>query len=240
MGQSGEAFAPAQVEESCVAAVGRNKAMLGVGAVVLAAGTLVAFLVGSRPERVTGDTPQERIQSICRLADERPRGAADAIAAAVNDPDAQVRRAAVMALGQFTRPKDRAAIDAAAGNADRAIGAAGARALGRYADAPAIDRLITMLRADASAEVRIESARALAATRQRRALEAVVDAMKRSELPAVQRAAFVALLRLQHCDCNNVPDPSNRAAWEQACEQVRIMTLVPKPPRDASAKGATP
>jgi len=57
-----------------------KKWLIAVGAVIVAAG-VVSILIGMFGRaRIGGATPDERITSLCRLADAKPFGAGDALA----------------------------------------------------------------------------------------------------------------------------------------------------------------
>ena len=75
--------------------------MIRYGALLLVAMLLTTILVvRATGDRVTGDSAEDRIESIGRLAAKGSNRCAEAIAgAAVEDPEASVREVAVLALG---------------------------------------------------------------------------------------------------------------------------------------------
>lgn len=106
--------------------------------VLLAAGAVMAM---TGRAKLVGDTPAERIDCICTLADKQPWGAGDVIAAAATEePDQQVRRAAVVALGKF-RPDYREVVEAATRDSAAEVRAAAVGTLGLWADTEAAKRL---------------------------------------------------------------------------------------------------
>ncbi|MHC4718046.1 MAG: HEAT repeat domain-containing protein, partial [Planctomycetota bacterium] len=125
----------------------------------VAAGVIALAAVGvfalNGPD-VDGRTPQERIDQIARLADRKPLGAADAIArAAVEDPDATVRQAALVALGRFVDRDHRPAVDAATKDPDPRARSGAAVTLGRYGDDRAADALGRLASEDPDQQVRL-------------------------------------------------------------------------------------
>jgi len=139
---------------------------------------------------VTGRTSQERIDSICKLADEKPRGAGDAIAAAaVGESDPAVRKAAFLALGRFAGDKHRQVVEAGTRDADAAVRASAAATLGLYDDDAAACRLGELLTGDPDEAVRMGALTGLGHIRGLRATALVVRAIEGDDrLPVRLRA----------------------------------------------------
>lgn len=134
----------------------KKAGVIGLVLVVIAVG-LVAFF--SRGAEISGDDPAQRIESIVRLANERPRGAADVVAeAAAADPEPSVRQAAVVALGGFAREEDRPVIEAATRDADPGVRRTAVRVLAAtYKDASAVEQVAEMAEQDDDAPSRDEA-----------------------------------------------------------------------------------
>ncbi|KKL04735.1 hypothetical protein LCGC14_2613070, partial [marine sediment metagenome] len=134
-----------------------RKSMIYTGvAVVVAAGLIVLGMqVFGRAEKVEGATSSERIESIWRLADQKPRGAADAIATvAADDADASVRQAALVALGRFCHPRHRALIETSLTDRNPLVRAGAAGTMGRYDDDKAVGVLGALAATDKEEKVR--------------------------------------------------------------------------------------
>jgi hypothetical protein len=125
------------------------------GAAVAAAVAIIAAALLRQP-RIEGATPQDRVTSICLLADEQPFGAGDVVAeAAAGEPDPSVRQAALVALARFADPRHRRTVEKAADDPSAMIRAAAATTLGVYQDEAAADRLGRMATADPEVRVRL-------------------------------------------------------------------------------------
>ena len=150
---------------------------IGLLLVVIAVG-IVAFFSGGAD--ISGERPEQRIESIVRLANERPRGAADVLAeTAVNDPDASVRRAAVASLGRFGREEDRAVIESATRDEDPGVRRTAVRLLAAtYEDESAIDIAAEMAAADTDPQTRGAAADVLADSDEAYAIVHLVRAME--------------------------------------------------------------
>ncbi len=219
----------------------RSYLVFGLAALaIVCVASLLLYFWGGPKATVTGSTPEERAQSICNLADQPPRGAADAIVAAAGDADPTVRRVAVTALARFTRPQDRPVVEAALKDREPVVRAAAAQTLSRYADAPAEATLRGVLADDPSDKARIEAARALAAIASPSAIVALVEAMERNSSPDVRMAAFRALIQLENLGYINPPDPRNSAAWERLTRQVRLLKPVAAALKSTGQRGGTP
>ncbi|MHC4985575.1 MAG: HEAT repeat domain-containing protein [Planctomycetota bacterium] len=176
---------------------------IGLLLVVIAVGVVAFFSSGAK---ITGEGPDQRIESIVRLANERPRGAADALAeAAVSDPVPSVRRAAVAALGGFAREEDRAVIESATQDSDPGVRQTAVRLLATtYEDESTIDRVAEMADSDADPQARqaavdvlADSDEAYAIVRLIQAMEAAPLESRRSLLTAVRQRFGI----LQDVDC---------------------------------------
>ena len=196
---------------------------VAVGVVVAAA--LVAAAV-SRGQ-VAGDTPAEQIASICRLADERPWGAADAIAAAAGGKaNPSVRKAALIALGRFTRARDRGIVDSATTDAAAEVRAGAALTLGVYGDGAAADRLGKLLATDPDEQVRLAAVTGVGRVGGDKAIVLLAEAMENNDNAKVQSRAMVVLLRQLKLRHPNPPDPGDKARWGALVRKIRGMSPI--------------
>lgn len=191
-------------------------------AVTVAAAGVVAFLLRPEKAKVEGATAQERIASICSLADSQPRGAAEAIArAAANDPDPAVRRAALLALERFLTAKYRPLVEAALSDADAGVRAAAATALGRFGDQAAADRLHELAVKDASPAVRLAAVAGLGENRSAKATVHLVQVMENCRDPKVQMRAREALARKYRLLPGYSVHPNNVVWWRNEVELIK-------------------
>jgi HEAT repeat protein len=194
--------------------------MLLLGACLLIGG-VTAGLAWSRA-KVTGGTPAERIAAICRLADEQPAGAREAIiVAAQSDPDATVRQAAFGALGRFLGPDIRPLVESGTASPDAPVRAGAARTLGLYGDAAAARRLGQMLSDDPDAGARLAATRALAGVKPAAAMAALVKCVEFDADPAVRREAALAIYAKMQIRLYEVPDPTDKRKWAGLVGQVK-------------------
>ncbi len=199
----------------------RAKLFAGLGVVA----AVLAVILGAtafRPACVKGRTTQERIGSICRLADDRPRGAGEAIvAAARKDADPAVRRAAMIALGRFIEPKYRRVVVAGTVDDSAPVRAGAALTLGRYADEAAVRRLGRLMNSDEDEQVRLAAATGLGRARGRRSVGLLVLAVETSDSPRVRLQALRALEKRYNIVFSKLPGPQDRAGWETVVRTVR-------------------
>ena len=207
------------------AAAGRVAPIALLGVCVVVAGVLVWTLAFGRA-KVEGDTPQERMASICRLADEQPWGAGDAIAGAASDADAGVRQCVQVALSSFAGDAAyRSAVEAGLGDAEPMVRAAAATTLGLYADAAAVDRLGEMLSGDPSELARLGAVRGLDRTKRARATWLLAVAMKADKSPVVQCQAIETLMNQLGLQFDIVLDPRDPAGLLKA---IRTLEMIPR------------
>lgn len=209
----------------------RKRTYLAVagGAAVLVALTVVASLAGRA--QVTGDTPAERIASIGLLADTEAWGAAAAIAgAASDDQDADVRRAAVIALRKFA-PDQRETVLAATSDPSPRVRAAAAATLGRLADGPAARRLGEMINDDEEdSAVRAAAVAGLSGNDSPEATVLLVSAVESHAVADVRAHAMAVLVRkFGLVRVKPIPEvidkfrAADRAEWLDLVETVKMM-----------------
>ncbi len=193
---------------------------LGAAALVVLVGLALLVVLLPWRAKVKGATPAERIACICRLADGHRWGAVDAIAAAAaEDPDASVRRAAVLCLGKFHRPTDRNVVEACTRDAAPRVREAAAMTLARYADPRAADRLAEMARDDDSEPVCLAAAVALDLQGGPAALVALVDLMEKSHQVPVREQAGKLLVK--KFGVIVTPNPNDSREWLNLIEMIR-------------------
>jgi len=206
----------------------KGAVIYGALAVGLVAVIVATFTLGRA--KVTGGTPEQRVACIARLADEKPWGAADAIAAAAaDDPDPAVRQAALVVLGRFIDPKYRPLIEAATEDPSPAVRAGAAGTLGLYSDDAAAERLGTMAAQAPEEQVRLAAIQGLGRLRRRRSVLHLVRIIEDEGRSAVvRRRALDALGRHLGARFRNVPDPADAVAWRRLMRRVRRFPAVRK------------
>jgi len=171
-----------------------KRRLIAVGAVVGAAGVALILIGMFGRARIGGATPDERITSICRLADTKPFGTGDALAeAAVNESDVRVRQAALIGLGRFVQPKYRAAVEQCTQDASAPVRSAAAITLGLYDDEAAAARLGEVVRGDPAAEVRLGAVMGLGLCAAPETLAWLTEATEKDDAPDVQYQAIKEL-----------------------------------------------
>jgi len=172
---------------------GKRRLIVVVAAVVAAGATFILIGAFGRA-RIGGATPDERITSICRLADTKPFGAGDVLAeAAVREPDVRVRQAALIGLGRFVEPKYRATVEQSTQDASAPVRRAAAITLGLYDDGAAAARLGEVVRGDPAAEVRLGAVKGLGLCAASETLAWLMEAAEKDDAPDVQLQAIKEL-----------------------------------------------
>lgn len=195
--------------------------MTGIALAAMAAAILATGLLWSGNAKVEGATPKERIASICGLADNQARGAADAIAiAAADDPDPMVRRAALFTLERFAAPKYRPVVESALSDPDERVRASAAATLGRYGDEAAADRLQELGAKDPSEVVRLAVVDGLEKNAAAKAIVHLVRAMENSEDLNVRLRALHALARRCDLPLRSIM-PNDTKWWRNDVEMIK-------------------
>ena len=177
-----------------------------------------------------------RAGAICRLADERPEGAAAAIAAAAGDKDALVRRVAMAALGKIGAGEHRGMIEAGVRDIDPTVRAAAAASLGRLADDDAVARLEDILTGEADEQVRAAAVTGLARAGLDRAIVLMVEAAGKDKSHKVKLQAMAALSDRYGIRFHDPPSPADTGAWALAMSKIRKIPGVRKAYGDPSAR----
>lgn len=207
----------------------RRLVVLLAAAGVLGVATIALRLANSAD--LTGGTPAERAASIGRLADEQPWGASSVIAAAAaNEADQEVRRAAVIALRKFAADR-RKTVEASTRDRSARVRAAAACTLGKLTDKAATRRLGEMLNdSDEDDSVRAAAASALAGNKTPQATVLLVRAMEshpKAEVRDYATAALIhnsGLLRIK-ANPRAVAEyrKKNRAEWADLVETIKMI-----------------
>jgi len=196
----------------------RNLVWIGV---IVAAAAIVGGSIAwnARAGDVSGDTPGQRVSSILKVAGEDKAGAADSLARAVTDPNADVRRAAIVCLSRYRRPEDRPLVETALEDETPAVRQAAAKALVvAYDDQEVIDQLAQMLADDDEVNARI-GAMMLGKSRQAAAVVPLVRALDAPPSPHAAALAMEALDRRYKIglDLANVDDET----WAEYIEVMK-------------------
>ncbi len=209
----------------------RRKPAAIVVLIVAGAATAALFAAGywmSRA-RIEGDSPRERIASICRIAADRPPRAGAALArAAVEETDAEVRRAAAVALGQFLCPECRSAVERAASDASARVRQAGAETLSLYRDGRAADVLVKLAGSDGDVGVRLAALRGLGRCDDPRSFVVLLDVAERGDTMEMQRQAMRALAGKVGARLDGRRDPRNPPGWRDLLQRFRRIEVVRK------------
>ena len=179
----------------------------GAGVVIV----LVIWGLSGDDVKIAGD-PTVKIPTINKLLDERPSGAVEAIAAAVQDPSPRVRERAVSALVRLRARPD--LVRAAIGDSDQYVRIAGIEGFGEMGGPEAIP-VLTKIIDDEKIDV---SERIAGVTGLRRAgtTEATDQLAKAMDVPdpEVARAAMRFLTSMHGMKWwNSPPDPANKEEW---------------------------
>lgn len=196
------------------------------GALVVACA--IGVFVGARSlrkARVAGDTPEDRIASVIELANDRPRGAAESLAdAARNDPDASVRRVALVCLNRFQRQDDRGAVIAATHDDDPRVRQAASRALMAYADEETVRRLTVICCDDPDQRVRNAAFTALSVNASPHAIVTLVHMMEHADTRELRLAAAEAMI--DKFNMGSDPNPDDRLEWEELVQAMKSDSIV--------------
>ena len=219
----------------------RRRWWLILGGILVGGGLLLLAGQGLSRARVTGDTPRQRIESICRIADSKPWGAIDAIArAAAEDPDAGVRAVAVTVLAKFGPGEKRETVMQATRDEAPAVRAAAAQTLAMFRDELAIRRLAEMAGAEAQPEVRLAAVDALrdcATVEAGQALFALMD----STDAKVRVKAFESLMNLLNTHWEQGQDPWPLPQWKRLHSRLMAkMNVAPPEAHDGKVVNLVP
>lgn len=223
-------------------AAGRFSLLHCAGLVGGAAVIVIAFCVirGRGPAKIEGDTPGERIASINRLAEDRPDGTADAIAAAATaEPHALVRQAALMALDKMGDVRHRSAFEAGTRDVAPWAREVATKALGRFGDDDSVRRLGELLAKDPAGGVRVAAARALGRIATPPAVTMLAESIEKNHHRPVRYEALAALEVLLERHGPDAKAPWEPARWNRLKAEVdRLRPLAKIGPVSTTQRGS--
>lgn len=205
-------------------AFSRVKWVAALGLMVVLAAVAGWIHVGG-PAVVTGETADERITSICRIADEKPWGAPDAIAGAAAHPEPSVRIAAQVALGRFVDQDYRQTVEAGLEDSDAGVRSAAAATLGYYADEASADRLNKIVTDDPHQKARLGAVVGLARNTAPKAVIYLLETAEHGTDAEVQYQAIKELYRrfgMRYIG----PRPDDPATWKDLIEWLKSFRQV--------------
>jgi HEAT repeat protein/beta-lactamase regulating signal transducer with metallopeptidase domain len=138
------------------------------------------------------DVSAVRVMAAYALGEIEDARGVEPLAAAINDPDYEVRLAVIRALGEIESPAAIDALSSALGDSDVEIREAAVYALGEIEDSRAVPALANLLVSDGEASVRVKAAWALGEIEHGSAVDALATALSDQDVE-VRRMAVWAL-----------------------------------------------
>ena len=188
-------------------------------AVLVCAGAVTIALLAARSAEVTGETPEERVASVCRIARNRPPGARRALARAAADGNPAVRRAAMAGLSHVLEAEDRAVFEKGTRDPDGRVRAIAADTLGLFRDGAAADVLVKLIESDPSEEVRAAAVRGLARCDDPRSIVVLLETADKDNSGNIKLVAMKGLLRKFAGRKADRRDPSDEAGWRDLIQR---------------------
>jgi len=190
-------------------------AVVVVFVAVAAASLLASFGCSAK---VSGKTATDRKAAVCSITDERPAGAVEALVrTAGEDKEADVRQAAVVALGRFDSPDARQAVERALADPSPKVRTAAAGTLGLFGDPAAADKLGALAASQATLAERKASVLGLARCESERSIVWLLETAEHTEDDSVKLAALRGLFKklgMRYVGAG----PSNQAQWLDSVE----------------------
>jgi len=178
-----------------------------------------------RRAKVTGDTAEQRIASVIRIADDRPRGYAQALArAALGDPDAQVRSTALACLNGNRIPDVRSAVMEASRDDDPQVRKSACISLMACDDEATVKRLAEICHEDTDADVRDAAFVALAANESPHATVALMAMMEGGDTSEMRLAAAWGMI--DKANMSLEPTPKDSHKWGDMIEGLKLSSGV--------------
>jgi hypothetical protein len=204
----------------------RRRGQWLLGVLVIACVVAVAAATWRfRRVKVTGDTAEQRIASVIKIADDRPRGYAEALAdTARNDPDAGVRSTALACLNGNWIPDVRSAVVEATRDDDPQVRKSACISLMAYDDEATVQRLTTICHEETNEDVRQAAVLALAANENPYAAVALMTMVEQGETPELRRAAAKAMIDKVNIAVTELPE--DQLAWDNMLESFRMSLVV--------------
>jgi len=196
----------------------------------------VVALIPAKAE-VVGETEAEAVKSVIRIADDLPRGAAEALTKAVlEDPRPTVRRAAVVGLNRLKRPEHRPVVEKALADEDPTVRAAAAKTLVFcHDDEDTVGRLVAVCLTEADPKVLKAATLALATSNDPLAVVALVQMLDKTDKKQLQQLAAETIkwkLKMRVA----IPETIGSDAWQRVVTSMKFSDIV----RNAFAETGTP
>ena len=201
---------------------GHRRSWKGPGvlvATVLCAAVVAIALYATTGAEVSGETPEDRVASIHRLAADRPHGAAEAIATAVDDRSPEVRRAAMASLTHFANADNRSVIEKGTSDPDGGVRAISADAMGLFHDAAAANTLIKLLQTDPNEQVHLSALRGLARCADPRSAAVLLEAADKGKTLSIKRQAMKSFLVVFQGKLGEMRNPAETARWRDLIQR---------------------
>ena len=202
-----------------------RRRLLLAGALMTACAVGVAAAWHFRKAKVTGDTPEQRIASLIKIADDKPRGYAEELAdVARNDSDAEVRRTALACLSGNGTPDARSAAMAATRDDDPEVRKSACISLMSCDDGAAAERLAEICREDTDEGVLDAAFVALAANESPYATVALMTMLEQGETSELRRAAAEAIIDKLNMSVAQMPEGGKD--WDKMVEAFKMGSIV--------------
>ena len=203
----------------------RRRGLWLLGVLVIACVIAVAAVWRFRKAKVTGDTAEQRIASVIRIADDRPRGYAKALAdTAGNDPDAGVRSKAVDCLHGNLAPDASSAVTEATRDDDPQVRKSACISLMACDDEATVKRLAEICHEDTDADVRDAAFVALAANESPHATVALMAMMEGGDTSEMRLAAAWGMI--DKANMSLEPTPKDSHKWGDMIEGLKLSSGV--------------
>ena len=202
----------------------RNQWVLGA-LVIVCVVAVAAAAWRFRRARVTGDTAEQRIASVIKIANDRPRGYAQALAdAALGDPDARVRSTALACLNGNLVPDARSAVMEATHDDDPQVRESACISLMACDDQATVQRLTAICHEETDEDVRQAALLALAANESPYAAVALMTMVEQGETPELRQGAAKAMIDKVNIAVTELPE--DQRTWDNMVEAFRMSLVV--------------
>lgn len=195
------------------------KAAVVLLVVVLCAGAAAVALYTAASAEVTGDTPEERAESVRHIAANRPPGAHRAISRAAADRSPKVRMAAMASLTHFIEDEDRPVVEKGTKDKDAGVRAVSAETLGQFGDSAAADVLIELIRGDGSERVRMAALRGLVKCDDPRSVVVLLETAEEDKSVSIKRQAMKCMLWKFDGNVRRTRDPRDERMWRDLIQR---------------------
>jgi hypothetical protein len=215
----------------------RRSVVIGCALGALALVVLTVVLAWASGARITGGTPEERVACIGRMVADRPSGASKVLAeAAVSEPAAVVRAAAVIGLAQLGEKQYRPVIEKACADPEAKVREAAAGALSQYGDAPAVELLGRLADKDADDHVRAAAMGAVGRCGDPHAIVVLLQMAESADKPTTQLWAMQALMGKFGGKLPPERAPANVRLWRDQIQYLKRMPAIQQAYASAGAE----